>query len=331
MLSLNVQNVDELLPLLLGRMGQLPPEPSRNGPVLSMSMPVGVSYAYPTERFVMHPKRRNNPAFLVMEALWMLAGRNDVQWLARFNEQMREYSDNGTEFHGAYGHRLRKGFRCDQLVECAYMLQKDWTTRRAVASIWDPDRDLAARSRDIPCNDLVMFRGRQAFQGVPVLDMTVCNRSNDLVWGMCGANAAHFSYIHEYVAALSGMKVGVYTQISNNLHVYVDTPNLKKLKEIPSLNSNWYTEQERVLIPLCTPENVHTFDSDLEAFMFDSEDTRIIRNRYEHPFINNVALPLFNWWICRKYQKDNYTADGWRDLIQDDAILTLCEQWENGI
>ena len=63
-----------------------------------------------------------------------------------------------------------------------------------------------------------------------VLNMSVTNRSNDIVWGLFGANAVHMSILHEYMAARTESKVGVYTHFSNNAHAYLDT--LEKIKEM---------------------------------------------------------------------------------------------------
>ena len=75
--------------------------------------------------------------------------------------------------------------------------------------MWDAKKDLTHLniSKDLPCNTHVYFSIRDGF-----LDMTVCNRSNDLIWGCCGANAVHMSYLQEYVAIMCGVDIGFYTQ-----------------------------------------------------------------------------------------------------------------------
>ena len=145
----------------------------------------------------------------------MLSGSNNVDFPASFAKQIREYSDDGTTLNGAYGFRWRYYWDYDQLEQIIYMLKNDSTTRRAVLSMWDPQHDLEYDSVDTPCNTHIYFRtvgGR--------LDMTVCNRSNDLVWGMLGANIVHMSILQEYIANATGLPVGTYHQFTNNLHVY---------------------------------------------------------------------------------------------------------------
>ena len=53
--------------------------------------------------------------------------------------------------------------------------------------------------------------------------MSIVNRSNDMIWGAYGANAVHMSMLLEYMAAMTGFQVGIYYQISNNLHAYKKT------------------------------------------------------------------------------------------------------------
>ena len=50
--------------------------------------------------------------------------------------------------------------------------------------------------------------------------MTVCNRSNDMIWGLLGANAFHFSFLHQVMAESIGVPMGYYYQFSNNAHFY---------------------------------------------------------------------------------------------------------------
>jgi hypothetical protein len=51
--------------------------------------------------------RDANPFFHVMETLWMLAGRNDLPWLVRFNKRFASYSDDGGNTQpGAYGYQM---------------------------------------------------------------------------------------------------------------------------------------------------------------------------------------------------------------------------------
>jgi thymidylate synthase len=209
---------------------------SRNGPVLMYPEPVTTVYEKPLERVLFWAERDANPFFHLFEALWMLAGRNDVESVARYAKQMTQYSDDGKTFHGAYGYRWRKHFGnfksydsgiggyeewtpIDQLELIAESLQKSPDDRRQVLEMWDATVDLGRQGKDLPCNLMATFQ----INTTGALDLSVFCRSNDIVWGCYGANAVHFSFLLEYMARWIGVPVGRYSQISINWHGYLET------------------------------------------------------------------------------------------------------------
>jgi thymidylate synthase len=198
-------------------------QPSRYGDTLEFERPVTSGYRNPCERVLFDPVRDANPFFHLHECLWMMAGRRDVAPLAEFNSRMGEFSDDGETYNGAYGFRWRYQAGFDQLPILVDLLKKDPDTRRAVLQMWSAYPDLITdkvygkMSKDLPCNMLVCFKIRKG-----ALNMTVYNRSNDLVWGCYGANAVHFSFLQEYMAGMIGVPVGTYYQVSDSLHVYTN-------------------------------------------------------------------------------------------------------------
>lgn len=207
---------------------------SRNGPVKMMPVPVTTVYEKPMERVVFWPERDANPFFHLYESLWMLAGRNDVQVLAKYAKQIMAYSNDGKTMHGAYGHRWRwdqwTAHICqfDQLAVIAKRLREDPDDRRSVLQMWHSNWDLRKKneSKDVPCNVTATFQ--RDWEGK--LDLTVFCRSNDIIWGAYGANAVHFTMLQEYMANWIGCKVGRFYQVSVNWHAYRD-----KLDELIAL------------------------------------------------------------------------------------------------
>lgn len=197
------------------------PQPSERGTVLALRHPVMITVSYPTERVLLDPVRMANPFFHVAEAVWMMAGHNDTDWLSQFNKGITNYADEDGTIHGAYGTRWQSHFSMDQLRVCAGLLRRDVYSRRAVLQMWDPQADLDVSNNDIPCNTNIYFRVINGALGV-----TVCNRSNDVIWGMCGANAVHLTIMQEVMAGELDLEVGPYTVMSNNAHVYMDLPNV---------------------------------------------------------------------------------------------------------
>lgn len=175
----------------------------------------------PRERWGIVPGRRLNPWLALSEALWLLAGRNDVAALAPYNKRIADYSDDGRTLYGAYGYRLR-----EQIEPALARLRADPADRRVVLSIWKPE-DLTAQTFDPPCNDLLMFKLRRG-----ALDMTVHCRSNDLHWGLHAVNIPQFGILQEYLAARLGVALGPQIHWSDSLHLYTDGPAAELTKQM---------------------------------------------------------------------------------------------------
>jgi len=269
---IRARNVHNALPLALLMMDDCGVRrESRNGQVITLLEPVATVYERPEERVIFWPSRNANPFFHLYEAMWMLQGREDVAPLTRYAKNMENYSDNGTLLAGAYGYRWRKGFELDQIPIIIERLRENPNDRRCVLQMWDPMMDLGQDGKDIPCNLTVTFQIGYAGE----LNMVVFNRSNDIIWGCYGANAVHFSFLQEYIAAGINCPIGTYTQVSVNWHVY--TQFFENLKSIPvsSYPGKWtlygkdpYTLEEVIHIPLFpTGWNYQTFDHSLAEVM----------------------------------------------------------------
>lgn len=272
---------------------------SRNGPVLEFPTPVCSTYIKPTQRVMFNPIRDANPYFHFFESLWMLAGRNDVAFVSQFNKGMKNFSDDGVTFNGAYGYRWIYSFDYDQLQVVVDELKKDPDSRRCVVSMWDPKEDLKSAvgynrgvSKDVPCNTQIFFYTREG-----KLDMTVCNRSNDMIWGCYGANAVHFSYLQEYMAASIGVEIGRYYQISNSLHLYTEIEVAARcLENIKGVFENIYEICDIEPYPLFTEgQSKQAWDKDLLGFMDDPYNPI-----YSHDFFGDVVIPLWNSWHAHK-------------------------------
>lgn len=311
---ISVRNVHRALPegvralLTVGRR-----DITRNGPALVYPMPVCTHYRCPKERVLFWEQRDANPFFHFFEGLWMLAGRNDVAFLAQFVGQIKQYSDDGVKFWGAYGHRWRSAFNFDQLKAIVVELKKDPRSRRAVLTMWDPPRDLHRTGKDFPCNTHIYFsREEQGVAFPDVLNMTVCCRSNDMVWGAYGANAVHFSMLQEYMAGLIGIDVGHMWQMSNNFHAYPDTfeplSGLEDEAGSPFHRHPCPYELEDVT-PYPMMSSPEGWTDDLLSFMDDQDRPRI----YTNPFFTEVVHPL---WEAHKAYRDKDSPTRFLDALR---------------
>lgn len=270
--------------------------PSRNGQVMVSPCPVVTEYARPEERVLFWGPRDANPFFHIVEAMWMLAGRNDVQLIDMFNSNMKAYSDDGITFRGAYGYRWRRWFGVDQIKSVIDLISGEPTTRRAVIQMYDARHD-TVDSKDVPCNTTVYFN---VLDGE--LDMTVCCRSNDIVWGAYGANAVHFSILHEVIAHATGFSIGKYRQISNNFHIYEKHWGLMNHRVQPDALYPYH------IIPI----EFHDYDAfvrDIEQFLISGPS--LIPNT---PFLRDVVRPMMRIYLMRKAKEEwRYEWDAMKD------------------
>lgn len=287
-------------------------EKSRNGDVLSLPSPITVSVQKPNHRVLVDPIRNANPFFHLMEFVWMMAGENKVRWLAQFNKKMYEYADEDNEIdiaphiHGAYGNRWQHYFGTNQIIRAIQMLREDPTSRRVVLTMWDPTTDLGANKKDIPCNTHIYLRMVK-----DALDMTVCNRSNDVIWGMTGANAVHMTLLHEFIASAIGKPLGWYRVFTNNAHIYLGLPRVQEMLE--TRYPTWPTQGPGSLHPLPVlgiAENPDTFIMECMAFLNNQTE-------FECSWLERVALPAKQLWFDR-------TSD---NCIGDFAWRAACDDW----
>lgn len=319
---------------------------SRVGDVLVHPHPVLTVYTLPWNRVLNDPMRDANPFFHVMESLWMLAGRNDLTWLTQFNKRMASYSDDGGITQpGAYGHRWRSYFGYDQLETIIVELKNNPQTRRCVLAMWDGGAgaqgalddhpgDLLngiSGSADVPCNTHAYF---DAIDGR--LNMTICNRSNDIWWGAHGANAVHFSFLLEYVAHMTGIPMGVYRQFSNNYHIYTNVIAEENLMPVARSieQSDMYFKREGPLrghalpldrVPLIGFEYYGKADpavaSIIAEWTYNPSSTHV-----GVPFLELVALPMYNAWFNYK-AKDYDKALFETQFIRAEDWRIACVDW----
>ncbi len=321
MFSILAPNVNLALPIgmkFLMENGKI--EETRNGPAYVVGGPVTTLYTEPRQRVLFSPARDANPFFHFMEGLWMLNGNNDVAWISQFSKNIEQFSDNGKSFHGAYGFRWRSYFGFDQLERAINILKANPNDRRCVIQMWDAEGDLGKTGKDFPCNTQIMFRVSDGH-----LDMTVINRSNDIIWGAYGANVVHMSMLQEFMADAIGLPVGGYWQISNNFHGYAETMTKHEgILHEPSYDYYDPLEHDEKGVtpfPKMIFTDVRTWQEDLSVFI---ENGPVVG--FRDKFFRHVAVPIYVTWKAIK-------AKQWEQALQNiDNCRAMdwhmaCKEW----
>ena len=302
---------------------------SRAGTVLEYPTCVATVYEKPWERVLFNPARDANPFFHLMESLWMLRGQRDVKSLVRYNKRMDDYSDDGEVFHGAYGHRWRNHFSqdyrvLDQVKVIIRRLGKNPGDRRCVLQMWDASYDLNVNKVDIPCNTHVYFKIRDELGGddrsgyLNKLHMTVCCRSNDIIWGAYGANAVQFSMLQQYMSDCLDIEMGPYIQISDSFHAYKD------IFDTYGISENRLSKSAR------TARAWYQYDEPYDDFThtrfkiprdLDFGDDVTIFTRSQLPFYKELIEPMTKAW-------DHWKNGDWQAAFDTIKSQMLVQDWQ---
>jgi hypothetical protein len=170
--------------------------------------------------------------------------------------------------------------------------------------------------KDVPCNTHAYVDLRHG-----ALNLFVSCRSNDALWGAYGANAVHFSFLQEFLAAAVGVPVGLYYQMSYNFHAYTDVFSREKLWEMVTedgADTNWYYTRPMEHFPL-VQKSPDQFLEDAYNFV-----TYTWERSYQEPFFYDVAVPMYLAWTARKERRE---FRHYLEAIQAADWRLACEQW----
>ena len=171
--------------------------------------------------------RRANIVFSHAEALWHLAGRDDLAMIAHYAPRLARFSADGQRLTGtAYGPRLFAAGPdgTSQFDRVLNLLRADTDTKRAVLVIAQPGELTDPANPDVACATALHLMLRAG-----ALHMTAYMRANDALIGLL-CDAFCFTFIQEHAARLLGTPVGTYTHHADSMHV--NLPDLPKVQAI---------------------------------------------------------------------------------------------------
>jgi len=191
---------------------------SRGGATYEL-LPCVLRIENPRQRWILSRRPPYNPAFGLVEFIWIITGNNESRVLNYWNRDLPKHSGVGDVYHGAYGFRLRHEHGLDQIKRAYQVLSQTPETRQVILQIWKPEIDLPAIdglpvSTDIPCNVMSLLKLRDG-----CLHWSQIMRSNDIMRGL-PYNIIQFTLLQEIMAGWLGSKLGDYFHLSDSLHVY---------------------------------------------------------------------------------------------------------------
>jgi thymidylate synthase len=276
------------------------------------------------ERHVVIPGRNNNVFASIAESMWMLAGRDDVDYMSAYVPRAVDYSDDGLVWRAAYGPRLRDWNGIDQLAEVTSILDHDLSSRRAVVAIFDPDRDFV-QSKDIPCNNWLHFLARDG-----QLDLNVAARSTDIWWGFSGINAFEWSLLLEVVAHWLGQAPGHLTFFTSSLHLY--EYHFQKAQKL--LERHAATFWDARAAPLTVPHFGTPFDEfddaitewmRVEVGMRTGADLSTLNCRLKDPLLMAYAQMIDLFWAFKRQEISSVVEGKLAELGDSDLRYAATE------
>lgn len=114
------------------------------------------------------------------------------------------------------------GSKVNQIEQCVKILQKDWYSRRAVITLWNPNEDLYSSFPPCICLFQIMIRQNE-------VDLAVIMRSND-AWLSAYPDMIALTNLQKTISKSLELECGRYVHHAISYHIYeYDYPMAKKV------------------------------------------------------------------------------------------------------
>ena len=175
----------------------------------------GVTLENPTDLLISYPSRKFNPTYAITEWLWYLSRNRSTVNIGKMAKIWDMIKDENGECESNYGEYLFSTGQWDWVVK---ELVDDEDSRRATIAVNQPHHK-KANPLDIPCTQFIQFFIRDN-----ELNMGVCMRSNDVIFGFCN-DLFTFALFHQLMyndlkEHYSDLKLGKYTHNAGSMHIY---------------------------------------------------------------------------------------------------------------
>ena len=213
---------------------------------------------------------------IIEELIWYLRGDSDIGYLKDHGITFwDEWADQDGGLDSAYGRFWRRypgdDRDVDQVWRIVHELIHNPNSRRMVLTAWDPRN--AWGSSLPPCHLLSIFNVQQGR-----LNCHLTQRSGDIALGI-PFNMACYSALTHYLAALTGLKPGIFSHAIVDAHIY--TNHIEGLRE----------QVARPTIPLPDLHVKASYQEDVGKLFVPTLDQFELTNYNPHPGISfDVAV-----------------------------------------
>jgi thymidylate synthase len=241
---------------------EISPRGMKTFEVLNATMEITKPWHIP----LMLDNRTLNQNIGAMEALQLVGQISVPELMVNTSKVFSNFLDDGT-FHGAYGPRIHGNLR--KVVD---QLKKDDSSRQAVLTIFNSDKDLNVNVKDVPCTLTLQYFVRDG-----KLLARTSMRSNDLYLGM-PYDFVQFIALQGAIAQALDIPMGTYSHTVGSLHIYE-----QHMREAEFIKATRITEMPYK--PLWSGNTIEEISSDARLIL--GGGTSSTATRFEQ-FLGNV-------------------------------------------
>ena len=193
--------------------------------------------------------RQFNQRIGAREALQLVGQTTDPEIMSETTKIFNNFMDEGI-LHGAYGPRIH-----GNLNKLVNQLKKDPSTRQAILTIYDSNKDLNVDVKDVPCTLTLQYFIRDN-----KLLARTSMRSNDVFLGM-PYDFVQFIALQGAIAKALDLEMGTYSHTVGSMHIYE-----KHMQESEFIEAD-DDEESQFYVPLWSGSSIGSISSTARSIL----------------------------------------------------------------
>lgn len=257
--------------------------------------------------------RRTNIVFNHAEALWYLAGREDLDMIGYYAPRLGALAVDGRLTGTAYGPRLFGPAGADgrsQFDRVMHLLREDPDSKRAAMPIMRPEELTDPGNPDVACTMGLQFLLRDG-----QLHAAAYMRGNDAVIGLL-CDVFSFTLIQEFAARRLGVPVGSYAHHVGSMHI-----NVLDLDTVEAILTEAATGATPPAFP--APVMPATTGDDLALVLAWEHRLRTDTDRLDPTRLQTVPLPPYWRQVLALFEVYRHIVHQPGEPVAPDALAVL--------